>query len=300
MRLTLSQIEAFHRIAQLGSFHAAARSMALSQPALSVRMRALEEVVGQRLFERQGKRTELTAAGLALLQHAESMLAIATKVSRKTFAFDPLAVGLRLGAPESFAMVCVPMMLEFIEHEYPDLHLALTIENSTVLNHLMADGKLDVAFISEAQVGVKYHAEFLGRQDVAWVASRRIQSPRRVARPSDFICEHVFTNAEPSRLFSLVREWFAKDNLKPTRISTCNNLSVVAQLTARSPGISILPTTIVRQELRSGVLRRLNTSPKVEPQRIYAVYRSGQTGRSIELVLKAARYVMKRTRFLCD
>lgn len=300
MRLTLAQLEAFQRIAQLGSFQAAARSLALSQPALSIRLKTLEEIIGQRLVERGRRRVRLTPAGHDLLQHANTMLDLATRISGEERHIDPLEVGLRLGAPDSFATVCMPKMLELIERDYPELSVALTIENSAVLNRLLTEGELDIAFISEPQVGLQFQMELLGRQDLAWFASPRLDLPRRAIRPTDLVHHHVLTNADPSRLLRLVRDWFGQEDLTPPRISTCNNLTIIALLTMKAAGVSILPTTIVRAEVRSGALKRLVCDPPIEPQRLFAVYRGPQMFRSVPLVLEAARTVMRRTRFLID
>lgn len=135
MKVTLSQIEAFHWIASLGSFHAAAERLRVAQPTISVRIRALERLIGTRLFERKGRRIRVTPAGLELAEKAERILSIAGEISDSGPGLgDRLRPPLRLGAPDGFAMVCLPLMLQLMEKEDPELKMALTIENSAVLN----------------------------------------------------------------------------------------------------------------------------------------------------------------------
>lgn len=77
MNVTLSQLKAFERIVRLGSFHAAARDLRLSQPSVSQRIRELEAVLGTPVFIRRGPRVSLTAEGHALIEYADRLLGAA-------------------------------------------------------------------------------------------------------------------------------------------------------------------------------------------------------------------------------
>ena len=83
MRLTLAQIETFYWIARLGSFHAAARQLCVTQPSVSGRIRELERELGCALFDRTGGRARLTETGKAIRQQAETMLSLARGISRR-------------------------------------------------------------------------------------------------------------------------------------------------------------------------------------------------------------------------
>ena len=69
-------LETFYWVAKLGSFHAAASKMHLTQAAISGRMASLEKDLGQKVFERQGRQMRLNSAGQTLLHHAEQILRI--------------------------------------------------------------------------------------------------------------------------------------------------------------------------------------------------------------------------------
>ena len=70
MYVTLGQLRAFERIVRLGSFHAAAAELNLSQPSVSQRIRELEAALQTPLFVRRGPRVGLTAEGHALIEYA--------------------------------------------------------------------------------------------------------------------------------------------------------------------------------------------------------------------------------------
>jgi DNA-binding transcriptional LysR family regulator len=195
-------------------------------------------------------------------------------------------------------MVCLPRLLQLLEREYPALKVALTIENSAVLNQRLNERELDIAFLVNPECAGHVRTESLGQQDIAWVASPRLNLPRRRIRPADLEPYQLFTNPEPSRLIDLMREWFARGGLVPPRISTCNSLSVITRLTVVGAGVSLLPTGIIDSELRSGSLRRLAISPSIASQRLFAAYQTEQAGLGIATILSITRAILARTRFL--
>ena len=83
MNVTLRQLRAFDRIVRLGSFHAAARELGLSQPSISQRIRELEDVLGTAVFIRRGPRVSLTAEGHALMEYASRLLGTAEEMTER-------------------------------------------------------------------------------------------------------------------------------------------------------------------------------------------------------------------------
>ena len=298
MTVTLAQLEAFHWIARLGSFHAAADYLHLAQPTVSVRIRMLEQQLGAQLFERKGRAVQLTAQGTELAEKAERLLAIAGDISGRKAAADPLKARLRLGAPDSLAMVCLPMLLRLMEREYPDLKVALTVENSAVLNQRLNDRELDIAFLVNPELANHVRSEPLGRQDIAWVASPRLGLSGRRQRPADLARFQVFTNPEPSRLILLVRDWFTRSGIDAVRISTCNSMSVIVRLTVAGAGVSLLPMAILRSEMKNRTLQRIETTPSIAAERLFAAYQAGEPAQRVATILALARRVLARTRFL--
>jgi DNA-binding transcriptional LysR family regulator len=296
MKLTLAQLEAFHWTLRLGSGNAAAERLHLSQPTISVRLRALERGLERKLFERRGRRLRATTAGAALAVQAEQMLGLASRIEQG--GADPLRTRLRLGAPDSFAMVCLPRLLRLLERDYPELTVDISVDNSMVLNRRLNQRDLDLAFISNVEVGERVRSELLGMQDIAWVASPKLNLAGRAVRPRELAGFQIFTNPEPSRLDTLVRDWFGRAGVEPARISTCNSLVVMRRLIVSSAGVSLMPTAILQSELRSGVLQRLAARPAIPEQRLYAAYHADAAGPAIATILATTRRMLSRMSFL--
>src|SRR5580693_4156353 len=133
MRATLGQIEALYWIERLGSFRAAAVQLNLTQPTISLRIRSLEDALGVRVFERGGRQARLTAEGTAMLPLVTRLMDLAGQIKAHHTVRDPLLGRLRLGAPASFALSCMPQLLGDLRKHYPELTVALTVDNSVVL-----------------------------------------------------------------------------------------------------------------------------------------------------------------------
>ena len=134
--------------------------------------------------------------------------------------------------------------------------------------------------------------------ELAWVTSPKLPMRRRPVRPGDLTRHQVITNPEPSKLITVIRDWFATAGLEPSRLSACNSLAVIARLTAAGAGVSVLPVSILGEEFRRGLLIALVAQPALAPQRLFAGYQADQTGPGINAILRIAREVLARTHLL--
>ena len=299
MRATLNQLEAFYWIARLGGFHAAAARLNLTQPTISLRIRGLEEALSLKLFERAGRLARLTAEGRQLLPQAERIVGLSEELHLKTALDDPLRGRLRLGAPDSFGLTSMPGLLAALRKQYPELSVALTIDNSTVLSQKLNDRELDIAILADPGVAAHIGKEPLGTIECAWVASTRLGLPERAVRPSDLLRHEIFTNPEPSNLMTLLRDWFASAGLEAARLSTCNSLSVILRLTMAGAGVSLLPLAILpRRRAEGGSLRVLRAQPQLGRPRLFAAYQLDKAGRTVDAVMGTARRMIARSRWI--
>jgi DNA-binding transcriptional LysR family regulator len=298
MKTTLSQIEALYWIARLGSFRAAAARLNLTQPTISLRIKALEAALGIRLFERSGRQVRLTVEAASLLPQAERMMSLAEQLTAKRAPTDPLGGQLRLGAPDAFGLICLSGLLSALARQFPALNVALTIDNSMALSRKLNSRELDMAFLADPETEAHILLEPLGVMEHAWIASPRLKLPRGIVQPEDLMGYQIFTNPDPSNLMTRVRNWFARAGLAPGQLGTCNSLSVVLRLTMAGAGVSMLPTALLTSERGAGALRVLRARPEVPGSRLFAAYQVEKSGRGVAVVLDIARRVVARSRFV--
>ncbi len=147
-KMTLTQLRHFIVLAGAGSFVKAAGLLFMTQPALSRSIKSLEEALGQRLFDRAGRRIELTpfghvalARGRALLDEAEQL-----KLSGKILSADDSGrVRLGLGSGPG-AMLTAPLMMHFATH-FPRFHVDIVRANTASLTQMLRERSVDALVV---------------------------------------------------------------------------------------------------------------------------------------------------------
>src|SRR5258706_6258551 len=225
MYVTLGQLRAFERIVRLGSFHAAALELKLSQPSVSQRIRELEAVLKTPLFVRRGPRVSLTAEGHALVEYADRVLGAAGEMVERFRTRDPLKGMLRLGVNESFALVVLPELLRRLEQRYPAIRTSVFVGDTGLVSSKLDDQELDIAVVSEPTVARHVKQEPIGKNEFGWFTSTEFALPRRVLSPTDLRQYHPIVPPPPARLHATGSQWFADAAARPVSVSTSNSIS---------------------------------------------------------------------------
>lgn len=144
-------LRTFVRIAETGSFSAAAVDVGRTLSAVSMQMKRLEDAAGRRLLTRGAHGATLTAAGEVLLLHARSILD-AHEAAFDSLMNDRVARLLSVGLPEAYLNgVLAPVVPELLGR-FPDTSLRIRAEPSVVCARQVEEGTLDLALVTEAQV----------------------------------------------------------------------------------------------------------------------------------------------------
>src|SRR5690606_21253320 len=128
-RITVAQLEAFFWTASFGSMERASTHLNLSQPSISLRVRALEEQLGFKLFERAGRGLPPSVRGQNLLPPARRAIEVVQAFEQLK---DPGTIRalIRLDFAAGVTLVCLGEVVERLRLAYPDLQPALVIETS--------------------------------------------------------------------------------------------------------------------------------------------------------------------------
>ena len=147
--LTLKQLRYFDAVARAGHFGRAAAICSISQPAISVQIKEMEQTLGIALFERGARVVRLTAAGEDLILRVRSILGAVEELSDVARASGGQALArLRLGIIPTIAPYLLPAIMGVLSAQHPnlDLHVRETL-TPKLLNEL-SDGKIDAAILA--------------------------------------------------------------------------------------------------------------------------------------------------------
>lgn len=154
--MNLTQIRAFHLVAQGRSFTAAARLAGISQPTLSEQVRAIESQHGVRLFDRRGRGVQLTDLGQSLFAITSRLFALEDEAEALLQGTQALTRGhLRVSADSAYHVI--PIMAE-LRRQHGGITFSLKIDNSAeVLKHLL-DFEADIAVTAKQTSDPRLHA----------------------------------------------------------------------------------------------------------------------------------------------
>ena len=142
-------LQAFRAVAETGSFSLAAERIFLTQPAVSKRIAALEQDLSARLFDRIGRRVQLTEAGRALLERSRAILNEVADVRRSLANLTGHITGeLALATSHHIGLHRIPDTLHRFHTRYPDVRLDLRFMDSEAVCTAVARGELELAVVT--------------------------------------------------------------------------------------------------------------------------------------------------------
>ncbi len=147
------QLAAFCAVVERRSFSQAAARLGVTQPAVSLQIRSLEQRVGQRLLDRSGRRVEPTEAGLRFYQSARRMLQIEEELLEGLAEVETgeLRGELKLGASTGPGGSVVPILLCAFQQEHPEVAVALAVHDTQTIVELVADRELELGVVGAAR-----------------------------------------------------------------------------------------------------------------------------------------------------
>jgi DNA-binding transcriptional LysR family regulator len=143
VNLPTELLRSFAAIVDSGSMLKATERVFVTQSALSLQMKRLEDTVQSPLFHRDGRRLVLTPAGELLLAYTRDMLALNDKAV-SALSRDALAGPARVGTVQDFAETLLSGVLSRFAHRYPETQLQVRVGGSAELLDLLASDRLDV------------------------------------------------------------------------------------------------------------------------------------------------------------
>ena len=180
-------LRSFVAIVETGSFAAAASHVHRTPSAISMQMKRLEEIVGQRLFEKSGRSVAVTRQGELLLSYSRQILQLNHEAIAR-FRTPPLEGRLAFGAPDDFGTRFVPRILARFAETHPDVNVDVVLGPSVDLQARLDAGELDLTLVtSSAGRNVAAAGTVIFAERLLWVglkggiARRRLPTPLALA-----------------------------------------------------------------------------------------------------------------------
>lgn len=245
--LSLDQLRALIVVAKHGSFSEAARLLNLSQPAVSQQIKELEERLGVELLERLGRKSFPTDAGLALITHAERMLAEAEATEEDLRRFRGGALGrVRIGTSTSVLVYLLPRILKEVRRVHPSLEIAVDVRTTRGVVGALVDNELDLGFATLPDAGSttipsSLHVIEVRRDPMTAVFAAETEGLPEVADAPYLAARPLVLNAPNTEMYKSVLGWFAAAGVKPKVSLTLGNSEAIKAFVVAGLGAAILP-----------------------------------------------------------
>ncbi|AWA42285.1 LysR family transcriptional regulator [Pseudomonas fluorescens] len=148
MRMTLRQLQIFNEVCDLRSYSRAAEEMSLTQPAVSLQIRQLEELIGQPLFDYVGKKLYMTEAAEALQRASRDIFGRLENLDMQLSDMQGSLQGQLKLAVESSAKYFVPHLFAAFKRQHPEVNLQLTVVNRGQVIRRLSDNRDDLVIMS--------------------------------------------------------------------------------------------------------------------------------------------------------
>jgi DNA-binding transcriptional LysR family regulator len=233
--LDLTALRAFATVAEVGGVTRAAGLLHLTQSAVSMQLKRLEEALGRALFDRAGRGLVLTADGEQLLGYARRMLALNDEVwSRFTdAAFEGEIV---LGMPNDVVYPALPPVLKRFHAEFPRMKVTLVSSYTQRLKEMFARGDCDVILTTENEVDAG--GRTLQTLPLVWVGAQGGQAWRQRPLRLAFETRNLFRTGVEAALDAAEIPWemaVTSEMSRTIEVSCAADLAVHALLDGTVP-----------------------------------------------------------------
>ncbi|MFO1055638.1 MAG: LysR family transcriptional regulator [Dongiaceae bacterium] len=254
--LNFHHLRLFRAIAQEGGLTRAAGQLHLSQSALSVQLQKLEQQLGHALFERRGRRLELTEAGRIALDYADTVFQagdelVSTLRGQPGSSRQVLRVGALTTLSRNFQLEFLGPLLR-----RPEVELVVRSGAMRELLAALEAQTLDVVLANAAvrrDARTDLYSHLLDEQPVSLVGRPR-RGARRFRFPDDLRTHPVLLPSLDSDLRIAFDRVLAQAGIRPTILAEVDDMAMLRLLARESDGVTLVPPIVVRDELRSGSL----------------------------------------------
>ena len=259
MQPTLKQLQIFEAAARLGSHTQAAREVHLTQPAVSIQLKRLEEIVGLLLFEQVGRNISLTEAGKVMLQHARTILEDFEALGAEADEIKGLQSGKLRISTVTTVNYFAPTLLRTFCVRHPGITVVMDVANRQELLREMAENAVDMTIMGRPPDDEDFQAEPFLENPLVIVAPPNHPLAKDKIIPVALLADQVFLMREPgSGTRSAMERFFAEHEIKVTTSIEVSGAEALKQSVQAGLGLALTSRDAVELEVKSGRLVELN------------------------------------------
>jgi len=277
VHLTLRQLKVFEAVARHLNYTRAAEELHLTQPAVSMQVKQLEESLGVALFEQLGKRVHLTEAGTEVLGYARSVTQQLDELEGVLSRMKGLGGGRLRISVATTANYFIPTLLGSFSRRYPDVTVSLDVTNRETLLRQLAENTVDLVVMGQPPAEADVKAQVFMDNPLVVVAPLDHPLAKKKSIPLARLQEETFLVREPGSGTRISMErFFNERGMKLKTGMEVGSNEAIKQSVQAGLGLGLLSRATIEQELALKRLVVLNVADFPIMRHWYVVHRQGK------------------------
>lgn len=272
--MNLHQLKVFYEVAKAKSFSAAAKTVYLTQPAVTWQVKSLEESFDMKFLDRIGKKILLTEEGKVLFDFADRILNLTRQAEEALTDLKGLSRGtLKIASTYTFGDFYLPALLQAFHGKYPKIAVQVSTGNSsqTIENTLLHKSDLAIAandpkneklevreMTTDLLVGIVFPSHPFARRKS--IALKELNGQPLILREKE---------SSPRRI---IDEILGQKGISPVIIMESASTSAIKKMVESGMGMAILSQQVVKEELKGKSLKQLSFNDARIAYRFYLIY----------------------------
>ncbi len=270
------RLKAFCLIVETGSFSKAAGAKFMTQSAMSHLIRSLEDELGVKLLNRQGKAVTPTPAGRLFYGHAQQILERYKKMEDDIYVFARKVKGpLYIGASTTAATYLLPQVFYSFSRNHPEVRIELSVSNTEQIINKLHEGRIDIGIVEGNIKDARIFSEEIAEDEIVIIASDdNPLAGKKTLTTHDFLSQPFIMPETGSGIREFLDDFLhaLKVDPKNIRISmTLGNQELIVQMVQSGMGISFVSKWSVFRAIKDGSVKLLHISNRKLRRKFYLV-----------------------------
>lgn len=278
---TLSSYHIFNAVAETGNISKAAKTLYISQPAISRAVSRLEQALSVKLFIRGSRGVRLTEEGKLLYEHTRSAFDSLKQGEENLRRVGTLGIGhLRIGVSTTLCKYILMPYLQCFIQQNPHIRITIQCQSTFDTLSLLEDGKIDVGLIGEPAVVRfldfypirKIEDVFVATEEYLTHLEQRCLDETISDRFSVFKNGNLMLLDEKNITRRYIEDYFSKNGIQTGQLLEVSNMDLLIDFAKIGLGISCVIKEFVQEELEQGTLLEVPLPKKIEKRNVGFAY----------------------------
>lgn len=253
--MDFDQLNTFLEVARLNSFSKAAETCFRTQPAISSQIRALEEEVGAKLFDRSGGKVSLTASGKAFQKYAEQQMEARKQMISTLAEMERVPRGeLIVGANEGTCLHILPEVFAEFKKKYPSVAVNIRRAERAKILESIIDNSVDFGVISMPVPDNRLTVVQVHRDELVIIAAARHPLAKLKSASVAEACKFPLLLPKVGRTRDALEQLFDERRLKPNISMELDSSELLKRFVAADVGVGFIARSNVVEDVKAGAL----------------------------------------------